>query len=120
MADSLDVGSIANAILVDAKGLLEAKAQGFLDTHPAAVVLLTKAATQMAGSMVELALTSDAAEKSDIRDSINDDKDALKEEGYSIVVDVEATTKSLFLTILEDAGRMALGLAPFVLKAITI
>lgn len=119
MADSLDVSSIANSILTDAKGVLEAKATGFLDSHPMALALLQKAAFQMAGSMLDLITEADPARKADLRDSINDDKDALKEEGFSIIVDVEHTTKSLFWTILDDMGRLALGLAPVVLKAVT-
>lgn len=118
MADSIDVGAIASSILTDAKGLLEAQGTAFLKDHPDALALLEKAAKQMAGSMLDLITESDPAKKAEIRDSINDDKDALKEEGFSIIVDAEAATKSLFWTILEDMGRIALGLAPVILKAI--
>lgn len=119
MADSLNVTAIASSILTDAKAILEAKATGFLADHPDALALLEQAATQMAGSMLDLIVETDPAKKADLRDSINDDKEALKELGYAIIVDVEHTAKSLFWTILEDMGRLALGLAPVVLKAVT-
>jgi hypothetical protein len=120
MANSIDASAIASSILTDAKGLLEAKATGFLKDHPAALALLEKAASQAAEGMLDLVTETDPSKKAEIRDSINDDKDALKEEGYSIIVDVEATTKSLFWTILDDMGRMALGLVPVLLKSVPI
>ena len=119
MADSLSASAIASSILTDAKGLLEAKATGFLKDHPEALTLLEKAASQMASAMLDLVVETDPTKKADLRDAINDDKDALKEEGFSIIVDVEHTVKSLFWTILEDMGRLALGLAPVILKATT-
>lgn len=120
MADSLSVSAIASSILTDAKGLLEAKATGFLKDHPDALALLEKAASQMAEGMLDLAMETDPTKKAEIRDSINDDKDALKEEGFSIIVDVEHTAKSLFWTIIEDMGRIALGLAPLILKSVPL
>ena len=120
MADSLSASAIASSILTDAKGLLEAKATGFLSSHPAALALLEKAASQMASAMLDLVMEVDPAKKADLRDTINDDKDALKEEGFSIIVDVESTTKSLFWTLLEDMGRIALGLVPVLLKSVPI
>jgi DNA transposition AAA+ family ATPase len=120
MADSIDPSAIASSILTDAKGLLEAKATGFLKDHPAALALLTKAASQMAEAMIDLVTETDPSKKAELRDTIIDDKDALKEEGFSIIVDVEATTKSLFWTILEDMGRIALNLVPVLLKSVPI
>jgi hypothetical protein len=120
MADSISISAIASSILTDAKGLLEAKATGFLKDHPDALALLEKAASQAAEAMLDLVTETDPQKKAEIRDSFNDDKDALKEEGYSIIVDVEGTTKSLFWTILEDMGRITLNLAPILLKSIPI
>lgn len=119
MADSIDVSGIASSILTDAKGILEAQGTAFLSSHPGALALLEKAALQMATTMVDIVTETDPAKKADLRDSVNDDRDALKEEGFSIIVDAEAATKSLFWTILDDMGRIALGLAPVILKATT-
>jgi hypothetical protein len=114
----LDVGSIASSILTDAKGILLSQGTDFLATHPAALALLEKASFDMAKAMIARILESDPVKKQDLLDEINDDKDALKEEGYSIIVDAEASTKSIFWTILDDIGRIALGLGPILLKAI--
>jgi hypothetical protein len=120
VADSIDVGAIANSILTDAKGVLEAKATGFLAAHPLIVTFLGKVAAQMAESMLDLVLESDPAKKDAIRDEINDDKDALKEEGLAIINDVESAATPVFLTILEDMGKIALGLAPTLLKMVPL
>jgi len=120
MADSIDVGAIANSILTDAKGVIEAQATGWLTAHPQVLTFLTKVCTQMAGLMLDLVLESDPAKKSDIRDAINDDKDALKEEGLAIVSKIEQATPPVFLTIVEDVGKIALGLAPVILKSIPL
>jgi hypothetical protein len=114
----IDVGAIASSLLTDAKGILLAQGTTFLKDHPDALALLEKASLQMAKAMVSLVIESDEAIKADLRASINDDKDALKEEGFSIIVDAEAASKSLFWAILEDMGRIAIGLAPLVMKAI--
>jgi hypothetical protein len=115
---SIDVGAIASSLLTDAKGILLAQGTDFLKTHPDALALLEKSSLAMAKCMVELVVESDPAKKDDIRDQINDYKDALKEEGFSIIVDAEAASKSLFWAILDDMGRIAVGLAPLVMKAI--
>jgi hypothetical protein len=120
MADPLSISAIASSILTDAKGLLEAKATGFLKDHPAALALLERGATEAAGSMLDLAVESDPDVRKQLKESIRDDTDALKEEGFSIIVDVEHTAKSLFWTILEDIGRIALGLIPVLLKSVPI
>jgi hypothetical protein len=120
VADSIDVGAIANSILTDAKGVIEAKAVGWLSAHPEVIPFLTKVCAQMAEYMLELILEQDPAKKQDIRDAINDDKDALKEEGLAIIARAEAATPPLFLTIIEDAAKIALGLAPQILKAVPL
>jgi hypothetical protein len=120
MADSVDVSGIASSILTDAKGILLAQGTDFLKNHPAALSLLETAAKQAAQTMVDIWTETDPARKADLRASVADDMAALKEEGFSIIVDAEAAAKSTFWTILDDVGRIAIGLAPVLLKAIPI
>lgn len=114
----LDWSAIGSSILSDAKAILGAKATGFLAAHPDALKFLENASIEAGKSLVLYAVTSDPATKEDYKLQVDLWRRAIKEEAMSIVKDVTDEAPSVFLTIVEDIGRLAIGAAPLLLKAL--
>jgi len=125
MADSpaaapagLDWSAIGSSIFADAKAILGAKATGFLEAHPNALAFLEDASIEAAKQLVLYGLTSDPDAKADHKLDVDLWRKAIREEAMSIVKDVTDEAPSVFLTIVEDIGRLAIGAAPLLLKAL--
>lgn len=114
----LDWSAIGQSIFADAKAILGAKATGFLNDHPNALAFLEDASVEAAKQLVLYGLTSDPEAKADHKLDVDLWRNAIKTEALSIVKDVEDAAPSVFMTIVEDIGKIALGLAPVLLKAI--
>jgi hypothetical protein len=116
----LDWSAIGSSILADAKAALGAAATGFLTTHPNALAFLENSSIEAAKSLVLYAITSDPDAKADLKLQVDLWRQGIKEEAESIVKDILDEAPSVFMTIVEDIGRIAMGLAPVLLKAIPI
>lgn len=116
----LDWSAIGASILADAKAALGAAASGFLTAHPNALAFLEDASIEAAKSLVLYAITSDPAAKADLKTQVDLWRQGIKEEADSIVKDIIDEAPSVFMTIVEDIGRIAVGLVPIALKAIPI
>lgn len=120
MPSGLDWSAIGSSILADAKAALGAAASGFLTAHPNALAFLEDASIQAAKSLVLYAITSDPDAKADLRLQVDLWRQGIKEEADSIVKDIIDEVPSTFMTIVEDIGKIAMGLIPIALKAIPI
>jgi hypothetical protein len=116
----LDWSAIGSSILADAKAALGAAATGFLTSHPNALAFLEDASIEAAKSLVLYAITSDPDAKADLKLQVDLWRQGIKEEADSIVKDIVDAAPSTFMTIVEDIGKIAMGLAPVLLKAIPI
>ena len=116
----LDWSAIGTSILADAKAALGAAASGFLTAHPNALAFLEDASVQAAKSLVLYALTSDPDAKADLKLEVDLWRQGIKEEADAIVKDIVDEAPSVFLTIVEDIGKIAIGLVPVALNAIPI
>lgn len=118
MGDPIDISALASQLLESAKSTLASRAKGFLESHRDAVHLLERASLKMAQAIAALAIESDPAKIADLKAVVSDYQDAIREEALSITVDSEIEAKSAFLVVLEDLGKIALGLLPILLKAL--
>jgi hypothetical protein len=116
----LDWSAIGASILADAKAALGAAATGFFTAHPNALAFLEDASIEAAKSLVLYAITSDPDAKADLKLQVDLWRQGIKEEADAIVKDIVDAAPSTFMVIIEDIGRIAIGLVPVVLKAIPI
>jgi hypothetical protein len=114
----LDWSAIGNSIANDAIAVVKAKATGFLEKHPDALAHMKECAFDAAKALVLYGLTSDPDARADFKKQVELDNQASREEALSIIKDAADEAPSVFWTVLEDIGKIALGLAPILLKAI--
>lgn len=116
----LDWAALGKSILADAKAILGAKASGFLEAHPDALKFLESASMETGKQLLLYGLTADPEAKAAHKEAVDLWRDGIREEAEAIVKDIIDESPSIFLTIVEDIGKIALGLVPVALKAIPI
>ncbi len=114
----LDWSAIGNSIANDAIALVKSKASGWLEKNPGALAHLKECAFDAAKALVLYGVTSDPEAKADLRKQIELDTQASREGAMAIIKDATDEAPSMFLTIVEEIGQIALGIAPKLLKPV--
>lgn len=118
MAAAIPWGDIGTSLLTEVKTQIEAREQGFFDTHKEQELLLARWTEQLAKAMFFYAIATDDASKEDRKAQMDALKAAILEESVAIAVDLESEAKSTFLTVLETSFSVGVKLAPLLLAAI--
>jgi outer membrane PBP1 activator LpoA protein len=102
--------SIAAALKAEAYTALEAALAGAVTRYPAQAVKIGEWSIDLAGTLVDNALSS----TDDLKAQIDDWKEAIKEECAAVLIDIEATAKSVFMSIVDVIANTALGMLPLI------
>ncbi len=108
--------AIGSSLFTAAKTQIEVRASGFLNDHKEANAFLLDCTEKLAKAMFFYAIATDDAAKADLQAQMDALKDAVKEESMSILVDVEAASKSTFMTVLETVFEFGVKVVPLLLK----
>lgn len=109
---------IADSLLSEVKGQLEARAKGFLTANKDVEAFLIDCTERLAKATYFYGIASDDAQKADRLAQMHELKKAIVEESLAVVVNASAEGKSTFQTILETVLGIVIKFAPVLLAAI--
>lgn len=116
IAAGIPWADMAQQLLSALRGKIDSKVHDFLDTHKDVADFLKECTEQLARALYMRAIESDPSKFDERAATVDALQTALKEQTFSMMLDIEHDGKSLVMTILETFFDVAIPAAKIALK----